>query len=59
MMPASVGPEFYVRMEVSDRAGNVVECQTPQPVAKDPTRPKARVIGLAAGDKRITPPHAH
>lgn len=59
MMPASVGAEFYVRMEVSDRAGNIAECQTTQPVAKDPTRPKARVIGLAAGDKRITPPHAH
>ena len=49
MMPANVGVEFYVRMEVTDRAGNVAECQTSQPVAKDPARPKARVIGLAAG----------
>jgi hypothetical protein len=59
MMPANLGSEIYVRMEVTDRAGNVAECQTPQPVAKDPARPKVRVIGLAAGDKRITPPHAH
>jgi len=46
-------------MEVTDRAGNVAECQTPQPVVRDPMRPKAHVIGLAAGDKRITSPHAH
>jgi len=59
MMPTSLGAEIYVRMEVTDRAGNVADCQTPQPVVRDPMRPKAHVIGLATGDKRITPPHAH
>jgi hypothetical protein len=58
-MPTSLGAEIYVRMEVTDRAGNVADCQTPQPVVRDPMRPKAHVIGVAAGDKRITPPHAH
>jgi hypothetical protein len=51
--------EIYVRMEVTDRAGNVAECQTSQPVVRDSMKPKAHVIGIAAGDKRITPPHAH
>jgi hypothetical protein len=57
-MPGNLGNEIYVRLEVTDRAGNVAGCQTPQPVVRDPLRPKAHVIGLAAGDKRITPPHA-
>jgi hypothetical protein len=58
-MPANLAAEIYVRLEVTDRAGNVAECQTPQPVAQDSMRPKAHVIGLAAGDKRVTAPHAH
>jgi hypothetical protein len=58
-MPANLAAEIYVRLEVTDRAGNVAECQTPQPVARDSMRPKAHVIGLAAGDKRVTAPHAH
>jgi hypothetical protein len=58
-IPAGLPPAIYVRMEVTDRAGNVGECQTSQPVARESMRPKAHVIGLAAGDKRITAPHAH
>ena len=30
-MAGNMGNEIYVRMEVTDRAGNVTECQTPRP----------------------------
>jgi hypothetical protein len=46
-------------MEVSDRAGNVTDCQTFQPLVLDQARPRAKVIGLAAGDRRLTPPQGH
>jgi hypothetical protein len=62
MIPANFGAEIYVRMEVTDRAGNVTVCQTPppgMPVNKDQSHPKAHVIGLAPSDQRITSPQAH
>jgi hypothetical protein len=62
VIPASFGAEIYVRMEVTDRAGNVTVCQTPHPgmpVSRDQAHPKAHVIGLAPADQRITSPQAH
>jgi hypothetical protein len=58
-MPPGATGEVYVRMEVSDRAGNVTDCQTFQPLVLDQARPRAKVIGLAAGDRRLTPPQGH
>jgi len=61
MIPANFGAEIYVRMEVTDRAGNVTVCQTPQPgmpVMQDQSHPKAHVIGLAPSDHRVTSPQA-
>jgi len=48
-LPPDIGPEFYVRMEVTDRAGNVERCDWPQPIAVDMSRPKARVVRIRAG----------
>jgi hypothetical protein len=59
VMPAGAAGEVYVRMEVADRAGNVAECQTGQPLVLDQARPRAKVIGLAVGDRRLTPPQGH
>jgi hypothetical protein len=42
--------QFYVRLEVSDQAGNSTVCTTPQPVILDRSRPKAHVIGVVAGN---------
>jgi hypothetical protein len=58
-LPPGATGEVYVRMEVSDRAGNVTDCQTPQPVVLNQVRARARVIGLAASDRRLTPPQGH
>jgi hypothetical protein len=61
-IPANFGTEIFVRMEVTDRAGNVTVCQTPQPgmpAIKDQSHPKAHVIGLSPSDQRLTSPQAH
>lgn len=47
-VPKGAGPEFYFRMDVTDRAGNVTRCETSQPMVLDPSRPKAHVLGVAA-----------
>lgn len=61
IIPANFGAEVYVRLEVTDRAGNVTICQTPQPgmPVQDQLHPKAHVIGLAPSDQRVTSPQAH
>ncbi len=43
---AGLGPQVYVRMVVTDQAGNVGQCETEQPVALDLVLPKVRVLGL-------------
>jgi hypothetical protein len=47
-LPRDGGPEFFFRMEVTDRAGNQARCDSSQPVVVDTTRPKARVLGIKA-----------
>jgi len=47
-VPRNAGSEFYIRMEASDRAGNIARCDAPQPVYLDLARPKARVVGVNA-----------
>jgi hypothetical protein len=44
-----LGEDLYIRMEVSDLAGNCTVVQTPQPVVIDRSRPKAHVVGIFAG----------
>jgi hypothetical protein len=56
-VPRDVGPEFYVRMEVIDKAGNTTRCELPEKVVLDMSRPKAKVLGVAAGTPHTpTPP---
>jgi hypothetical protein len=52
-VPREVGPEFYIRMEVIDKAGNLARCELADKVVLDMSRPKAKVVGVAAGT-----PHA-
>jgi hypothetical protein len=48
-LPKDSADDFYVRMEVTDLAGNSTVVQTPQPIVVDRTRPKAKVVGVVAG----------
>jgi hypothetical protein len=43
-----VGAEFYVCMEVTDKAGNMTRCELAEKVVLDTSRPKARVLGVSA-----------
>jgi len=52
VLPKGAGSEFWVRMEVSDRAGNTARCDAPQPVVLDSTRPRAHVVGVSANASR-------
>jgi hypothetical protein len=52
-VPTSLGAEAYLRLAVSDRAGNITYAETAQAVALDDlSRPRARVLGVATA----TPP---
>ncbi len=55
-VPRDAGQEFYVRLDVTDRAGNTTRCESPQPLVLDLARPKARVLGAASGAPRSAPP---
>ncbi|HEY1861924.1 MAG TPA: hypothetical protein VGG61_16300, partial [Gemmataceae bacterium] len=56
-VPRDVGSEFFVRMEVIDKAGNTTRCELPEKVVLDMSRPKAKVLGVAAGTPHTpTPP---
>jgi hypothetical protein len=46
--PRDAGSQFFVRMEVTDRAGNMTRCDAPQPVVLDLSHPRAKVVGLSA-----------
>ncbi len=48
-VPRNAGTEFYIRMDVSDRAGNVAHCDAKQPVYLDLSHPKAHVLGISTG----------
>ncbi|HEV3263808.1 MAG TPA: hypothetical protein VG013_43635 [Gemmataceae bacterium] len=51
-IPKGAGQEFWVRMEVSDRAGNIARCDIAQPVVLDFSRPRAHVVGVSANASR-------
>ncbi len=55
-MPRDVPYEFYVRVEASDRAGNVGSDHMTRPVRVDLARPKGTILGVDAEKKAEAPP---
>jgi hypothetical protein len=55
-LPSSIGGELYFRVEVTDLAGNTAHDETAQPLVLDTSRPKAKVLGVSAGNSRLVPP---
>jgi hypothetical protein len=55
-LPKNAGPEFYVRMDVTDQAGNLTRCEAPKPVLVDLVKPKAKVLTITAKANRLTAP---
>ncbi|HJT77088.1 MAG TPA: hypothetical protein VJ739_07770, partial [Gemmataceae bacterium] len=49
--------QYYIRMDVTDRAGNLTRCETPQAVVLDLTHPKAKVLSVSTSPRPLaTPP---
>jgi hypothetical protein len=48
-IPRDGAGEIYVRLEVTDVAGNNTTCITQQPVMLDRAKPKAHVLGVVPG----------
>lgn len=46
LIPAGIGPDVYLRLEATDRAGNVGRCDLNDPVAMP--QPKVRVLSIGA-----------
>jgi hypothetical protein len=55
-VPRDAGAEFFVRLEVSDRAGNTTVCESTDKVVLDMSHPKAKVLGVTAKTGRSLPP---
>jgi hypothetical protein len=47
--PPDLGDRLYLRVQASDRAGNVGRWESREPILLDGARPKARVLGVTAG----------
>lgn len=55
--PHDAGNQFFVRLEVTDQAGNSTRCETPMPVVLDMTEPHALVVGVTGSGS--LPSQAH
>jgi hypothetical protein len=51
-VPRNAGTEFYIRMEVTDRAGNVARVEGKHPVYLDLQHPKAHVLGVSTATRQ-------
>jgi hypothetical protein len=50
-MPEDVPYQFYVRVEATDRAGNIGSADTAAPVIVDLSKPKVKVLDVGPGSK--------
>ena len=54
-VPNDAGSQAYLRLVVTDRAGNSMHCDTPQPVLLDDmSRPRGHVVGVTTSAPRAT-----
>jgi hypothetical protein len=50
-LPPDIGGQVYLRLEVSDRAGNVGRAELQQPVMLDAAKPRVKVLAIGAAGK--------
>lgn len=50
--PRDLGPQFFLRVEVTDLAGNLARADTPNAILLDMTEPHAQVIGVSGINPR-------
>jgi hypothetical protein len=56
VLPRDTGPEFYIRLDATDQAGNLTHCELPQPIVVDLVRPKAKIMKITARTSQMTAP---
>jgi hypothetical protein len=44
--PRDMGPQFFVRLEAMDMAGNAARCESPNAIVLDTTEPKSSILGV-------------
>lgn len=54
--PRDQGANFWIKVEATDRAGNLAQATTPSPVVLDMTEPRAQVVGVTGLQTVPTPP---
>ncbi len=54
--PRDQGSQFFVKVEVTDLAGNTAHAETPNAIVLDITEPHASVVGVTGLAPRATPP---
>jgi hypothetical protein len=50
--PRDATPQFFVRVDVTDTAGNVARAETPTPIVLDVTEPNATVVNISGGARQ-------
>ncbi len=60
-VPKQIGPLAFIRLVVTDKAGNKTQCETPQAIALDDmSRPRGHVVGIApTADPQAGNPASH
>lgn len=53
--PRDAGSQFFIRLEVTDEAGNVTRCELPTPIILDLSEPQGQVIGVTSVSSGIVP----
>jgi len=53
--PRDMGPQFFVRLEAVDLAGNVARCESPTAIVLDMTEPRASVLGVTSVHQGLQP----
>jgi hypothetical protein len=48
VFPRDIGPQFFLKLEVADLAGNVTKVETPTPILLDLTEPEATLVDVTA-----------
>jgi hypothetical protein len=56
--PRDIGPQFFLKLEVVDQAGNVTKVETPTPILLDQTEPEATLVDVTGVQNRGASPSA-
>lgn len=56
VFPRDIGPQFFLKVEVADLAGNVTRVETPTPILLDMTEPEATLLDVVGVTNRAPAP---